>query len=50
MNSVSLGVANVAQINDFEVYFKEGRVDVGTVFDGRNLVFVKYLNLRNSSV
>ena len=50
MTKVSLGSAKNFIMQDITDFFKENIVNTHTRLDCRNLAFVKYLNLRHSSV
>ena len=50
MEKVSLGAANIAEIEGEAVYFKDNIVTAHTRFDHCNLSRIKYLNLRHSSI
>ena len=46
----SFGVATSVEVDDETIYFAENLVSDHTRFNGRNLVYCKYLNLRHSSI
>ena len=50
LEKASIGAANIAEIKGEAVYFTDNLVTVHTLFDHRNLVRIKYLNLRRSSI
>ena len=45
-----MGTCNFIEIDDDLLYFVENIVSQHRKFDGKNMVFCKYLNLRHSSI
>ena len=50
LEKASVGVVNIVEIEGEAVYFKDNLVTAHTRFDHCNLIRVKYLNLRHSSI
>ena len=50
MTSVSVGSANIVDINNFIIHFNDNIVSKYKSVDCRNLAFCKFLNLRHASI